>query len=665
MSQIGLIPFYRAIDTNGEVLPNARLYTFLTGTTTPQAVYTDETLDTSHGAYVQADANGLFPSFYPDPTLTYRYQLRVSPYASAVTGCDADPVTSLSSGSVRFLQAGTGAEGRTAQDKLRDIVSVADFGVTGDGATDDGPAMLLAINEQQARGCVLQGIPGGDILLETWTTPTLTSPFYFDGNKGTITCGTVTKTSFVTVKAATDIRNTTFTDWYRIISNPTGTTGTLDGFRFCDNIVTNTLAGADNFAYPILLQNAGLLNIHIHDNTFTTVKVAAILIGDNVYASQANWRKIFITNNTIDGVTISSGAAQIFGILVYGYAPLIQGNHISNVELGSAVLSASNGTYGIYVKAPYARVVENNVRNIGITATSISGAAASEIIGINIKGLNRGQTSFPVGFGETVADNAITDVGGTASGVGISTDHLGPSINDNKIERAGLTGISGDEGANPTSDCIKVHGNTVIMTAGSTAGISIFTSTGSNSVIGNTIDAGNAPCIRASASGAAYANGLIANNQFIGTAQGVYASSGATHAVTKLTVIGNMMVSGTYGFFANDGGGVFTAVTVIDNNFHAASTAGCGGDATRLASCRIRNNRGYVSEKGGVSAAIATGATIAHGLAVAPGSYDVTPVGVAAPGLYVTVDATNITPTFTGGGSIPFAWHAEIPAYWS
>lgn len=125
MSQIGLIPFYRAVDTNGNPLASARLYTFLTGTTTPQAVYTTEALSVSHGAYVQADANGLFPAFYPDPTKVYRYQLRVSPYTSAVTGCDADPVTSLASSAVTFLAAGTGAVTRTVQDKLRAIGSIS------------------------------------------------------------------------------------------------------------------------------------------------------------------------------------------------------------------------------------------------------------------------------------------------------------------------------------------------------------------------------------------------------------------------------------------------------------------------------------------------------------------------------------------------------------
>lgn len=51
----------------------------------------------------------------------------------------------IASSFVDFIQSGTGAVTRTAQAKLRDVVSVKDFGATGDGSTNDSSAINLAL----------------------------------------------------------------------------------------------------------------------------------------------------------------------------------------------------------------------------------------------------------------------------------------------------------------------------------------------------------------------------------------------------------------------------------------------------------------------------------------------------------------------------------------
>jgi hypothetical protein len=54
------------------------------------------------------------------------------------------PMTKPTSEQVTFLAAGTGASQRTVLDKLRDVVSVKDFGAVGDGVADDTAAFNAA-----------------------------------------------------------------------------------------------------------------------------------------------------------------------------------------------------------------------------------------------------------------------------------------------------------------------------------------------------------------------------------------------------------------------------------------------------------------------------------------------------------------------------------------
>jgi hypothetical protein len=71
-------------------------------------------------------------------------------------------ISSLDSSNITFIQAGTGAVTRTAQAKMRDIVSVKDFGAVGDGVTDDATAINNACTAMAELG-------GGDVMFPAGT----------------------------------------------------------------------------------------------------------------------------------------------------------------------------------------------------------------------------------------------------------------------------------------------------------------------------------------------------------------------------------------------------------------------------------------------------------------------------------------------------------------
>lgn len=75
----------------------------------------------------------------------------------------------IDSSAVSFLQAGTGAVARTAQAKMRDVVSVKDFGAVGDGVADDTAAFTAAIAAAPGSGVRIYA-PAGTYLISSKLT---------------------------------------------------------------------------------------------------------------------------------------------------------------------------------------------------------------------------------------------------------------------------------------------------------------------------------------------------------------------------------------------------------------------------------------------------------------------------------------------------------------
>jgi hypothetical protein len=208
-------------DNNGVPLTGGKLYSYEAGTTTPQTTYTTSTgaPGTEHTNPIILDSAGRVPSgqIWLSAGLNYKFVLKTSlevPLASwdNITGINGTGIataasnvsyipagnftetnvqdaldeltTSVGASIVGYLPAGTGAVATDVQTKLRESVSVKDFGAVGDGVTDDTAAIQDAIDT--GRNVYFpftsSGASSGYLITDTLTVSTFNQVMFGDKN---------------------------------------------------------------------------------------------------------------------------------------------------------------------------------------------------------------------------------------------------------------------------------------------------------------------------------------------------------------------------------------------------------------------------------------------------------------------------------------------------
>jgi parallel beta-helix repeat protein len=211
-------------DNNGVPLAGGKIFSYQAGTTTPQATYTTSAGNVAHTNPIILDSAGRIPSggeIWLTDNQSYKFALETSVNVLIATydnvdgngsgfsapngasligftgfkgqiGTVADLADNDGSDWIGFEQSGANAVARSAQDKMRDIINVRDFGADPTGVADSSAAITSAINAAIARAPATVDFGGGTYRCDTVLGPFTANDITLDLNSAILNFANVT-----------------------------------------------------------------------------------------------------------------------------------------------------------------------------------------------------------------------------------------------------------------------------------------------------------------------------------------------------------------------------------------------------------------------------------------------------------------------------------------
>lgn len=317
-------------------------------------------------------------------------------------------------------------------------------------------------------------------------------------------------------------------------------------------------------------------------------------------------------------------------------------------------ISGSFGLAGIALsQAQYCNVTGNelsgNTTGLGIVLEGgcNENLVSSNLIDSTVGGIAVKPNVDLVNVRNIISGNKIVNAtGATADGIYVQKANTTQLV-ANQIYNSGRHGIFAATDAQQTTvDSNYVHTST---------GMGIIISAGSlNDIRNNTVITSGQDGIRFIGAGS-----VVSGNKIYGSGA-AYCDIRIYDAVAVNQLVeGNLTYdgTGTVGYSIKAENALGTNVLIQGNQFYGAAAV---FNVANWGSAKIKNNQGLITENGALSAAIATGATIDHGLVATP---TIVQVGAAETGptdVYYSADGTHITVNFGGGGNKTFYWYAVV-----